>query len=255
MSASPLVSCIMPTKNRKQFVCRAFMMFIDAARIALSKCELIVLEDGEDSCSDFVLGGNIVAKKKDLNWRVRYRRHEGTLGAKLNEGARLARGKYLVNWDDDDFHHPQRIANIVKHFELTGAQMVGMSSMPYWREGEKDVWIFNSSDPRYCTGSGQAFRRDWVLANPHLDQTVAEDEYMCRMAAKQGVLSTIGGTDWVVACSHGAHCTNRNHPMQAAPDSDEAKLEAIFGRPADNWQRSSIEKFSWVQQWALQASA
>lgn len=251
MSDKPLVSCIMPTKNRRKFVERAVRMFSQQRLFGNYEdvsAELIVLEDGAEDCSDII--GTL-----QVFHSAQHVRFQGTLGAKLNEGARLARGRYLINWDDDDFHRDNRIVKIVQHFELTGAQMVGMSSMPYWREGEQDVWIFNSSDPRYCTGSGQAFRRDWVLANPHLDQTVGEDEYMCKMAAKQGVLSTISGTDWLVACSHDAHCTNRNHPMQAEPGSDEAKLEAIFGRPADNWQRSSIDKFSWVQQWAFQASA
>lgn len=240
MSASPLVSCIMPTKNRRRFVERALAM-IGAQKGMIFKggIDVLILEDGDDCCEDLA---------KTAGFPVRYARFEGTLGAKLNEGARLARGKYLINWDDDDFHHPHRIANVVKHFELTGAQMVGMSSMPYWREGEEDVWIYNAGDARYCTGSGQAFQRDWVLANPHLDKTVGEDEYMCKIAARQGVLSTISGTDWVVACTHDAHCTDRNHP-------DEAKLEAIFGRRADNWQKSHISNFSWVQQWAFQSSA
>lgn len=242
--ASPLVSCIIPTKNRLRFVERAAEMFASQIGICRGQAELIVIEDGDEFCND-------ILKAYSDRHLVKYHRFNGTLGAKLNEGSRLARGKYLINWDDDDFHHPARIANLVKHFDLTGAAMIGMSSMPYWREGEQDVWIYNASDARYCTGSGQAFRRDWVLANPHLDQTVGEDEYMCRMAAKQGVLSTISGTDWLVACSHGEHCTNRKHPMQAEPGSDEAKLEAIFGRPATNWQRSSIDKFSWVQQWAF----
>lgn len=248
MSDSPVVSCIMPTKNRRRFVERALDMWLIQIGQCGASMELIVLEDGEDNCRSEIMywsGARMVS----------YHRFEGTLGAKLNEGARLARGKYCINWDDDDFHHPARIASVVKHFELTGAAMVGMSSMPYWREGEADVWIYNAGDARYCTGSGQAFRRDWVLANPHLDQTTGEDEYMTRLAAKQGLLSTISGTDWVVACSHDAHCTDRHHPMRPDPESDEAKLEAIFGRPADNWQRASINQFSWVQQWAFNQSS
>ena len=237
MSRSPLVSCIMPTKNRKRFIERACSMFREQVHAVAGDAELIILEDGDENSSEIV---------QEVLWNRIYRYHSftGSLGAKLNYGAELARGKYLINWDDDDFHHPQRIANIVKHFELTGAQMVGMSSMPYWREGDKDAWIYNAGDARYCTGSGQAFLRDWALAHPHPDQTVAEDEYMCRIAAEQGVLSTISGTDWVVACTHDGHCTNRQSPF-------EGELERIFGRPADNWQRVPVSKFDWVQKWAF----
>ena len=248
MSDKPLVSCIMPTKNRRRFVERAAEMFLSQAYFG--GAELIVLEDGDEDCNDllYAVWSEYSEYSKGhcsrLGSRFEYHRFKGTLGAKLNEGARLARGKYIINWDDDDFHHPQRIANVVRHFELTGASMIGMASMPYWREGDKGAWIYNAGDARYCTGSGQAFLRDWALANPHPDQTVAEDEYMCRIAAEQGVLSTISGTDWVVACTHDAHCTNRQSPL-------EGELERIFGRPADNWQRVPISKFDWVQKWAF----
>jgi len=235
----PVVSCIMPTKNRRRFVARAIDMWLAAEHEYSGIAQLIILEDGGDDCRDLIASRTVPCL---------YKRFEGTLGAKLNEGARLARGQYLINWDDDDFHHPQRIANIVKHFELTGAQMVGMSSMPYWREGDEDVWIYNAGDARYCTGSGQAFLRDWVLANPHPDQTVGEDEVITRMAAEQGVLSTISGTDWVVACTHDSHCTERSHP-------GAGEWEKFFGRPADNWQRSRINKFRWITDWALPKSS
>jgi glycosyltransferase involved in cell wall biosynthesis len=246
MSDSPVVSCIMPTKNRRKFVSRSIQMWLDAEREYSGIVQLIVLEDGDDNCQDLTVARSLP---------IMYRRFEGSLGAKLNEGARLARGKYIINWDDDDFQHPSRIANVVKHLELTGAAMVGMSSMPYWREGDKEVWIYNAGDARYCTGSGQAFRRDWALANPHPDISLGEDEYMTRRAAAQNVLSTISGTDWVVACTHGNHCSERRQPQAQADDSDEARLEAIFGRRATNWQQASINDFPWVQQWAFQASA
>lgn len=247
MSDKPLVSCIMPTKNRRRFVERAIKMFENCCYYSAPELELIVLEDGEEDCSSLIQDRQTRNAHCFPDQRLgyfQYHRFEGTLGAKLNQGARLARGKYLVRWDDDDFHHPQRINNVVRHFELTGAPMIGMSSMPYWREGDKDAWIYNAGDTRYCTGSGQAFLRDWALANPHPDQTVAEDEYMCRIAAEQGVLSTISGTDWVVACTHDAHCTGRQSPF-------EGELERIFGRPANNWQRVPASKFDWVQKWAF----
>jgi len=261
------VSCIMPTKNRRRFVERALKMFIEQnfnvkhTWLCRHHLELIVIEDGDEDCSDLCLGSEYVCgprgerievttfgRRAEYASSVRYVRFEGSLGAKLNEGARLARGHYLINWDDDDFHHPNRVTNIVNHFDLTDASMVGMSSMPYWREGDEDVWIYNAGDARYCTGSGQAFLRDWVLANPHPDQTVGEDEVITRMAAEQGVLSTISGTDWVVACTHDSHCTERSHP-------GAGEWEKFFGRPADNWQRSHINKFRWITDWALPKSS
>jgi hypothetical protein len=209
------------------------------------RVEVVVLEDGEDQCED------LCEKWREVNpaFAIRYERFEGTLGAKLNRGAELARGKYLINWDDDDYQHPERIENIVKHFELTGVSMVGMSSMLYYREGDDHGWEYNAGDARYCTGSGQAFLREWALKNPHPDITVGEDEHMCRIAAEQGVLSTISGTQWVIACTHDSHCTPRKHP-------EEAAWEQFFGKRASNWRGPiPFQSFSWIKPYLFQPPA
>ena len=51
MPTDPLVSCIMPTRNRRHFVSQAIWYFL---RQEYRERELIILNDGEDEVRDLV---------------------------------------------------------------------------------------------------------------------------------------------------------------------------------------------------------
>jgi glycosyltransferase involved in cell wall biosynthesis len=71
MNALPLVSCIMPTANRRAFVPRAIQYFL---RQDYPEKELVILDDGEDSVADLI----------PADPRIRYLREtrRRTIGAK-----------------------------------------------------------------------------------------------------------------------------------------------------------------------------
>jgi glycosyltransferase involved in cell wall biosynthesis len=233
---NPLVSCIMPTKNRRRFVQRAIEMFL-AQDFHPFDVELIVIEDGDDHCQDLIAA-------IQSPYMARYVRFEGTLGAKLNEGARLASGEFVINWDDDDYQHPGRISKTFDLFRMTGAKMLAMSSMVFYREGDPTGWEWNGNYGFDGPGSGHAFEREWVLANPHPDTTVGEDNIIRDIAKEQGVLSTLSGTQLVIACTHKGHCSPRQMPNETA-------MFKQYGLIADNWREIPTDQFSWVQKWAF----
>ncbi len=51
-----------------------------------------------------------------------------------NEG--FAAPDIVCHWDDDDYSHPNRIAEQVALLQASGAQACGYNSMLFWREGE-----------------------------------------------------------------------------------------------------------------------
>src|SRR6516165_9725230 len=97
-AAQPLVSCIMPTHNRRPFVPRAIAYFL---RQDYPNKELVILDDGDDSVDDLIPAVP----------QVRYVRlpQRLPLGAKRNECVCQARGDLILHWDDDDWMAPHRI--------------------------------------------------------------------------------------------------------------------------------------------------
>src|SRR5689334_13226962 len=87
-SAVPLVSCVMPTANRRRFVLRAIRYFQTQD---YPNKELVILDDGADSVADLIPDDP----------QIRYVRLTGkrTLGMKRNECVQQARGDLIMHWD------------------------------------------------------------------------------------------------------------------------------------------------------------
>ena len=214
----------MPTKNRRAFWPRALAMF---AAQDYPNTELVIVEDGDgDGVADSGL--------PELSRRLRYSRFEGTLGAKLNRAAALAAGEYCINWDDDDWNAPNRISTQVAHMQLTGAPVVGLSSLIYYAEGDTHGWEY-TGDAWYASGSTHAYRRDYVLAHPRPDRTVGEDNIWIAEAHRLNAVSTMSRSTILVACDHTTNCSARQY---AGMDRDFVRATT------DNFRKVPLSEFA-----------
>ncbi|MCA9515904.1 MAG: glycosyltransferase family 2 protein [Myxococcales bacterium] len=104
MSEEPLVSCLMVTRNRSRLAERALRCF--AAQTWKNR-ELVIIDDGDEDYEPVIAPyrGNVV---------VHYHRFEKDserrLGAARNLSLDHANGDFLMQWDDDEWYHPERIA-------------------------------------------------------------------------------------------------------------------------------------------------
>lgn len=99
VEGAPLVSCIMPTRDRRAFVAHSLRLF--AAQDYPSR-ELVVVDDGADAVGDLVAA---IPGARYL------RAPPGTsIGAKRNLACGTARGAVIVHWDDDDWYGPGRLS-------------------------------------------------------------------------------------------------------------------------------------------------
>ncbi len=92
----PLVSCVMPTFDRRRFVPDAIDGFWSQT---YPDRELVIVDDGTDPIADLVPDDPM----------IRYVRLDQRLktGAKRNAACRAARGDVIVHWDDDDWSSPR----------------------------------------------------------------------------------------------------------------------------------------------------
>lgn len=96
------VSCLMVTANRKMLAKRAVQCFINQS---YPNKELVIIDDGDQDYTDIL--SDIPAG--ELKYVRLKKEPDFVLGKLRNRSLNEANGDYLVQWDDDDWYHPQRI--------------------------------------------------------------------------------------------------------------------------------------------------
>ncbi len=99
MEQPPLISCIMPTKNRRAFVTQALHYF---EKQDYPHKELIIIDDGDDLVVD------LASQYPYVRYFAPQYMH--SVGGKRNLACDAARGEIICHWDDDDWYAPTRLS-------------------------------------------------------------------------------------------------------------------------------------------------
>jgi glycosyltransferase involved in cell wall biosynthesis len=149
--AHHLVSCIMPTYNRRSFVPDALACFQNQTYPDL---ELIVADDGTESVADLM----------PADPRIRYFRLEKKLntGAKRNFACEQARGQWIAHWDDDDWHAPDRIQKQMNAMLASSFQICGTTRLHYQNKDRQQAYQYTYKGPgRAFMGALMYTREAW----------------------------------------------------------------------------------------------
>jgi glycosyltransferase involved in cell wall biosynthesis len=164
--SEPLVTCIMPTHNRRSFVPQAIRCFL---RQDYSNVELLVVDDGTEPVGDLV----------PTNDRIRYVRFDQklTIGAKRNLACEKARGEFIVHWDDDDWYPSWRVRAQVRAMIERGADMCGSSRVAYFDPARDQAWeyCYPTSKGPWVAGNTLAYRKSFWSNHKFPDIQVGED--------------------------------------------------------------------------------
>lgn len=109
MSEKPLVSVIVPTYNRPDFLRRTMESILTQT---YRDIELIVISNGISPVNE-----QTVTAFGDARVRYADQDNSGGPSAPRNHGIRLARGKYIAVCDDDDLWLPEKLAKQVAALE------------------------------------------------------------------------------------------------------------------------------------------
>ncbi|MEL6631541.1 MAG: glycosyltransferase [Bacteroidota bacterium] len=153
----PLVSCTMPTCNRRRFISRAILYFL---RQDYPNKELFIVDDGEEEIADLIPD----------HPEVRYVKipHTMTLGEKRNFCVLQSKGNLIMHWDDDDWMAPNRISYQVKELLANRVSVCGIQQM-YFHEvksGRSYLYRYPQSigKPWLAGGSLLYTRKFWSQA-------------------------------------------------------------------------------------------
>ena len=165
-SGWPLVSCIMPTRNRRRFVGQAIAYFL---RQDYPARELIIIDDGEDRVVDLVPDDD----------RIRYRALPAaqSLGAKRNIACEASRGELIAHWDDDDWQSPGRLHRQVAALTAASLDACGPGALLHYAPFRGEAWLYRPlpHDPPWVAGCSLMYRKDAWRAKPFRDLAAGED--------------------------------------------------------------------------------
>jgi glycosyltransferase involved in cell wall biosynthesis len=236
-AVAPLVTCIMPTFNRRRFIAQAVRTI---RRQDYPAIELVVVDDGSEPVAD-LLDGLPRTKYLRLDRRL-------TIGHKRNLACEAASGQIIIQWDDDDWYSPQRITRQVSEIVYGNADATGIGvnllldvrSMQVWSTRERQA-----ADPLFgpvesLAGGTTAVRKDiWRRVNGYPDASNGEDiGFLQRVADAGGRVLAIGNQGAYVYVRHGRNSWRFDFAPEDGPPGWR------HGRPPPGMDESDLMFYS-----------
>ena len=131
-ATAPLVSCLMPTADRRDLAPRAIQQFL---RQDYPDRELIIVDDGAVPIADLIPGDE----------SIRYIRlvQRLTIGAKHNLACEQARGDVMLHWDDDDWMADWRVSyQVAELLRRPVGTLCGLSRMYFYEPRSHRAWEY-----------------------------------------------------------------------------------------------------------------
>jgi glycosyltransferase involved in cell wall biosynthesis len=224
-AAPPLVSCIMPTSNRRRLVPQAIRYF---RRQDYPERELLILDDGADAVADLV----------PEDPRIRYLRIDGrlSLGAKRNLACEHAGGEIILHWDDDDWMADWRISHQVAALQAhPRAGVCGLAELYFFDPCRGAAWLYRH--PRgartWVSGNTLGYRRSVWQQHRFPDLNEGEDTVFVWSLADRETLQ-LDTPGFFVATVHAGNTSVKRtghpgwHPVPVAVISELMKDDAAF---------------------------
>jgi glycosyltransferase involved in cell wall biosynthesis len=176
----PLVSCIMPTFQRRRYVAQAVQSFLQQD---YPNRELIIVDDGTDAIGDLV--------QDQPNVRY-FRVPRASIGAKRNLACRHARGEIIAHWDDDDWYSTDRLRYQVSPILAGKADLTGLENAFVLQLPAAEFW---TTEPHLhqrlfvgnVHGGTMVYRKElWTEGLRYPEINLAEDAWLLNRAMKQG---------------------------------------------------------------------
>lgn len=211
--ALPLISCVMPTADRRALIPRAIRHFQRQDHPAR---ELVILDDGNDPIGDLV----------PADPRIRYQASARrlVLGAKRNALCEAARGSLIVHWDDDDWSAPHRLRYQLRELARSGADVSGAASQLYLDPRVPRAWRYTHPAPeraRWAAGNTLCYTVERWRRNPFPELAIGEDSRFLD-GDRQQRLHILPDWRFVVGLIHGRNASPKRtdsawwHPVPVA---------------------------------------
>lgn len=171
MSHFPLVSCIMPTANRADFIPSAIDNFL---KQDYPNKELVIIDDGEHPVKGLV--------PDDPRLHYFYFEPKSTTGTKRNWACERAQGELIMHWDDDDWYAADWVSYQAHALLNSDADIAGINQVQFFSPGVNRYWMTKNSNSKrpWLTGASLTYRKSFWEKHPFKDLRVGEDDDFVR---------------------------------------------------------------------------
>jgi glycosyltransferase involved in cell wall biosynthesis len=178
----PLISCICITKNRSKLLRRAIECFRNQE---LQGNELLICYPQSDVQTQTL----ITVYKGDSQILFVERPNDMTLGNARNHLLYKCRGSYICIWDDDDWHHPQRLSKQYNSIKNNVRQYQGsILTRIFLYDYTTDLAYLSFSYPWDGT---LLCRKEILLQNPYANRNKGEDTHVVPFLHSRGIINFI----------------------------------------------------------------
>jgi O-antigen biosynthesis protein len=166
----PLVSCIMPTRDRPEFALQAVRYF---QRQDWPATELIIVEDGPPLLACLL--------PDDPRIKLVPSGTSRSIGSKRNLACEMAQGEVIAQWDDDDWYGPERLSRQVGPIVAGDADITALRDCLLFDVRQWQFWRLSDDLHRRMLvrdvhGGTLVFRHQiWENLVRYPDRSLAED--------------------------------------------------------------------------------
>ena len=230
----PLVSCIMPTHNRRVFVQQTLLYF---ERQDYPNKELIIVDDGDDQIGDLVVSHPLV--------RYMALSEKKSIGEKRNIACELARGTIIAHWDDDDWYAPHRLSYQItpllsKQVDVTALETSCFFDLPNWQTWTCTPDLHRRLFVRDVHGGTLVYWRNiWGPSTRYPHSSLAEDAFFLQQVCNRGArLQRLPHAQSFAYVRHGSNAWNIVPGSAVSSSSATAASSSSSG-----WQRADVHDF------------
>ena len=227
-ATAPLVSCILPTRDRPGFMAEAVRGFLGQD---YPNRELVVVDDGAES----------VAHLLPVDARVRYLRLSSalTIGEKRNIACQNARGEIIAHVDDDDWYPPRRLTAQVRALSETSASICGTSTLRFFDPLANSAWMYSHPAPDWVAGATLVYRKSYWQRQPFAAVQIGEDNRFLQSAHGTKDIIDLHDPGLCLAMVH-AHNTSLKRPDTSYwKSSDSHEVHALIGERLDAFRAAA----------------
>lgn len=169
---TPFVSVICPTYNRREFL--PYLLYIwQYQDYPAEKRELIILDDSPVSNADLV---EMMVDPAQANVRYIHSPERLVLGNKRNRLNDLAKGEYIICFDDDDYYPPNKISHQVAEMQVNKALFSGSDRIYIWYSHLDKIYMTHGFGPRHALNGTFGYHRNFLKKHRYLDDASLAEE-------------------------------------------------------------------------------